>query len=354
MGIFSESQPIYAACGIATFPVEITRLDKGGTKKKPLVRNYERFGLKGSASLVRGGRYAHASAFGFMTNARNKVAILDVDTTDERVLADALGRHGRTPLIAQTASGNFHAFYRHNGEHTRIRPFKPLPIDLLGSGGARYVVGAPSTVEGRPYRIIEGGLDDVDRLPVMQGLSPSMYGSGDSPSPARVAQQPKGPFDEGLASIREGTRNITLLRYSMQMLSEFPNLKNDAVLAAALLHNRSFAPPLSDAEVIGIVNSACKYTAEDKNFFIKPRVDISHAEVDELMSENPDAFLLLAKLRRHNWAGDFIVANAMAKTMGGWSRQRFAAAKAELEHRGKIICLRRGNGVQGAPLYAWG
>ena len=82
----------------------------------------------------------------------------------------------------------------------------------------------------------------------------------------------------------------------------------------------------------------------------------SHEEVDDLLTEAPDAFILLAKLRRHNWGETFIIANAMSETMpgGGWSRQRFAAAKAELERRGKIDCLRKGGSLRGAPLYAWG
>jgi hypothetical protein len=34
--------------------------------------------------------------------------VLDIDTTDERVLADAIYRHGATPIIIRTASGKFH------------------------------------------------------------------------------------------------------------------------------------------------------------------------------------------------------------------------------------------------------
>ena len=52
--------------------------------------------------------------------------MLDIDTTDERALADALIRHGDTPFITRTASGKFHALYRHNGERRRIRPFRGL------------------------------------------------------------------------------------------------------------------------------------------------------------------------------------------------------------------------------------
>src|SRR6516162_8985087 len=58
----------------------------------------------------------NCDAFGFQPGARSKITILDVDTTNERVLADAQIRHGGSPLKVRTASGKFHVYYRHNGE----------------------------------------------------------------------------------------------------------------------------------------------------------------------------------------------------------------------------------------------
>jgi hypothetical protein len=76
-----------------------------------------------------------------MTGARSNVTVLDVDIGDERVLSDALARHGETPLVVRSGSGKYHAYYRHNGERRRIRPWRGLPIDLLGEGG--LVVAPP-------------------------------------------------------------------------------------------------------------------------------------------------------------------------------------------------------------------
>ena len=75
----------------------------------------------------------------------------------------------RPPLVVGSGSGKYHAYYRHNGERRRIRPWRGLPIDLLGEGG--LVVAPPSkATEGRQYEIIQGGLDDLDRLPVLRDL----------------------------------------------------------------------------------------------------------------------------------------------------------------------------------------
>jgi Bifunctional DNA primase/polymerase, N-terminal len=104
--VFSNAQPIYAERGIATFPVT--------ESKAPAVRGYLRLGLDTSRGLVI--KFPDAPALGFATKRRNGVTILDIDTPDEKVLADALDRHGHTPLIARTGSGKFHAYYRHNGE----------------------------------------------------------------------------------------------------------------------------------------------------------------------------------------------------------------------------------------------
>src|SRR3974390_3227946 len=94
---FGYWQPIYAERGIATFPV--------GPNKKPIVSRYNRFGLRASSEIAR--KYPEAPAIGFLCGSRSGVTVLDVDTTDERVLADALDRHGKTPIIARTASGKF-------------------------------------------------------------------------------------------------------------------------------------------------------------------------------------------------------------------------------------------------------
>ena len=108
MGVFTEWQGKYAAVGIATFPIKIE-----GRDKKPLTKGYQRTGLRGSTQLAR--KFTKADAFALMLGRTNKVEIIDVDTKDERALADALSTYGNTPVISRTASGGgFHAWYRHS------------------------------------------------------------------------------------------------------------------------------------------------------------------------------------------------------------------------------------------------
>src|SRR6266516_3740601 len=120
LGIFAQWQSTYAQRGITTIPCS--------AKKQPLVKHPQRFGYEASKAIA--SRFPDAPAIGFYTGSRNRITVLDVDTTDERILRDALDRHGSTSLIVRTASGKFHGYYRHNGERRKIRPWRDrqLPI----------------------------------------------------------------------------------------------------------------------------------------------------------------------------------------------------------------------------------
>lgn len=146
---FARWQPEYSRAGVACFPVT--------PDKTPAIRNYLKIGHPGSAQLVR--RFGDAEAFGFALGRRSGLTILDIDTPDERVLADALDRHGSTPIVVRSASGNWQAWYRHDGERRLIRPDPERPIDILGGG---FVVAPPSRVTKGEYGFVQGGLEDFD------------------------------------------------------------------------------------------------------------------------------------------------------------------------------------------------
>src|SRR5262249_42242673 len=93
---FREWQVDYAAHNIPTFPVEFIRVGDQ-VRKKPLVRSYGRFGLASSTNIA--GRFADASGIGFVCGRRSGVTVLDVDTRDERILADAVMRAVRAVAV---------------------------------------------------------------------------------------------------------------------------------------------------------------------------------------------------------------------------------------------------------------
>ena len=228
-GIFAGAQAVYAEHGVATFPV--------GGNKKPLIKCYPRIGRPGSAQLAQ--KYGAASGLGFMTNARNRITLLDYDARDERGFADALARHGNTPLKVRTASGKFHAYYQHKGERRFIRGLGDAPIDVLGSGG--FAIAPPSFFDGTgTYQIIEGSLDDLHNLPVMQNLPPEAYVGVEATRVAVVKPE----------AVPDGSRGVMLFNYLMEIAAAARgrNLSShegyELVLKAGLEFNASCLPPM--------------------------------------------------------------------------------------------------------------
>ena len=315
-GVFGNAQPIYAAHGIATFPV---KFDAEGNKV-PAITNYQRVGLPGSGQLAE--KFTSATMLGFMTSERNGITVLDVDSTDDRVFADALNRHGDTPVKVQTASGKFHGFYKFNGERRQIRKFGELPIDILGAGG--FVVAPPSLITGKGnYEFIEGGLDDLNRLPTMRNLPPHIY---QAPSKSEKSRVPPG------------CRNTALYQFCLYTAKSVANL--DALIAEARnFYASTCEGPMDEAEIIKVSNWAWNKTLKDENWVgTGQRIVMGFDEFDTLGNR---ATLLLLKLRRHHWGEQFPMTKALAAALG-WRVQNFKAARDELIQERIIECIHPG------------
>lgn len=328
MSAFADWQPLYAEHGVATFPVSIV-----GNRKKPMVTGYLKLGQQVSEQLAM--KFPDADALGFALGRRSRVTVLDVDSSDERVLADALGRHGDTPIIVRSGSGHFQAWYRHNNEGRKVRPFAKQPIDVLGGG---FVVAPPSRASRSRYEFITGGLDDLDSLPALAELPSNIVVPAEGLSAAPTKSD-------------EGRRNDGLWRFAMTNARQAGSF--DTLLDLVRERNETLLPPLGADEVTRLARSAWKYESEGRNFLGGRKViPVLHDEVDGLMRRSPDAFILLTILRRHHWGRDFRIANAMAETMpgGGWPRKRLAAARHVLEQEGHVSLVRPA-GYREAPVY---
>jgi hypothetical protein len=323
---FRDWQPRYAAHGIPTFPVRV-----GDDGKVPAIRGWQRVGLPGSAKLVK--QFADADAFGFCPGQRSGLTILDVDTNDEYTLVDALDRHGHTPIIVRTGSGNHQAWYRWHGEKRQIRPEPEKPIDVLGSG---FVVAPPSRGIKSNYQFIHGSLDDLDQLPVLCG--------------ATIATPPLSSAWMPDNAVTEGGRNHTLWRYCMHSAHHCDNF--ESLLDVARTRNADFSPPLPDSEVVKTANSAWGITERDENRFGRHGAFFETEEANRLIIGDQDVFVLLAFLRANNGATrTFIVANALAEQLG-WGRKRFANTRRRLEGT-YIKMVRRPTTFKGPALYRW-
>lgn len=335
MSAFAEWQPRYAEHNVATFPVTPGKI--------PAVKGYLKVGLNASGQLAM--KFPDNDAFGLACR-RSRITVLDVDTPDETVLADGLARHGPTPFIVRSGSGNFQAWYRHNGETRKVRPDPSLPIDILGDG---FVVAPPSIGSKGRYEIIQGTLDDLDRLPRMRNVAPEMSTVVDK-SPAENVQH-VGQTAEPASSVDplDIKRNDTLWRHCMKVARSCPRLEN-LMEAAVEYNNAEFYRPLPADEVLKIVASAWGYEVEGKNRFgYGPRLVLDVDVVDDLLRNDLRAYGLFSWLMRHNSGlSEFILAKGTAESIG-WSVNTMRAARDALVERGLIECTHKGGARPNDP-----
>ena len=306
MGAFAEWQPQYAAHGIVTFPVVVA-----GKVKKPAVKGYLKLGKDVSSQLAI--RFPEHDGIGLACQ-RNRITVLDVDTSDERELADGLSRHGSTPFIVRSGSGHFQAWYRNGGERRHIRPDPSRPVDILGNG---YVVAPPSMGSRGRYQIIQGTMDDLDRLPAMIA-TPVEAKSGVIPTVEKVSDQsvhsrlPNNGMREG-----DG-RNNRLFRRAMRQAHQATT--QEELIQMVSHANQQFAEPLPADEVLSVSKSAWKYKQEGRLMITggEATAVIFRSDKDHLW-DVPLALSLLVTLRMENGHRDgapFSLGQGMAKAMG--------------------------------------
>lgn len=315
-GAFAEWQPLYAEQGVATFPVK---------DKKPCLRGWQSVGLNGSSQLAL--KFPQAEAFGFQCGKSSRITLVDIDTSEERAVEETIKIFGKSPVIWRTGSGNFAMPFRFNGEKRRIRPLPALPIDILGSGG--YAVAPPSIGPKGRYEFLEGALDDLGCLPKLS-------------LPANENRPLQGK------KIPVGSRSNVLFNHALDHARFVDDL--DTLIDVVRTRNLDCEQPLSDIEVIKTASSAWGYQIRGEN--LKGRggaVVISNSVIDVL--DDPDAFYLYGKLRRHHWGRDFALSKAMAEAMG-WTLPRWKRARKKLEDVGEIERINSGGrGPKDPPIY---
>jgi Primase C terminal 1 (PriCT-1) len=180
--------------------------------------------------------------------------------------------------VIRTGSGKFHALYRFNNEKRVVRAWEGKPIDLLGAGLA---IAPPSRVAKGQYQIIEGHLDDLDRLPIMRELEDRLYVGRASALGPRPQKQGEG-------------RNNDLFRRAMREAHHVDDYEQ--LLDRLETLNQEYVEPMQQAEVTKIAKSAWGYTERGENRFGRHGAWFPEEEVDFLIAEQ-DAFILLAYLR---------------------------------------------------------
>lgn len=304
MGAFAEAFPAFAARGVALVP---TLPD---TPSKPMVLRPDRFGLRACSRLRDNPKYANANG-AIWTGPKARLTVVDVDSPDPRIQADAIHQHGETPVKVKTPSGGLHLYYRHACETRRIRPHGPaLPLDILGSGLAVAPPSVrPATADkaGGVYRFLEGSAAELDRLPIVT--------PGSIPDPHSNKALLSSTL--GLASMRVGDgRNVALFRIARAVAQDCTTQAElaEAVLAA----NETCDQPLPIQEAMKVTASAWAYKLTGR--LILPSLKSGGLQQSDFVRcrEYPLAMVLLAYLRMHHAADHLfaVVPDAIAPSLG--------------------------------------
>lgn len=331
-GLFSEWQPRYAEVGISTFPVR---------EKKPAVKGYLKLGVATSEQLAL--KFTNDNAFGFACK-RNRLTILDVDTNDERVFADALAKNGPTPVIVRSGSGNWQAWYRNNGEARKVRPDPSKPIDILGDG---FVVAPPSVGSKAHYEFVEGSLEDIADLPRrVIGPHTNLVYNRDTPSlclsPPSTTRQ-NGNRAEGNSTVKVGTRNNELWRAAMIVARQCESLEQ--LMAKTMETNRAFPEPLPAEEVLRIVASAWDYEARGENWVgTQGRATMAREEILAFPGSHTLRLYLFLKQSHRDPKKIFAISQREVGDMLGVRQQHMSRHIRELIDEGYISKVYSGKG----------
>ena len=346
---FGYWQGPYAVYRIATFPLEVV---DGNVIKKPAIRHFDKIGLRQSGNFALNPKFAQTPGFAFMCGQRSNITIGDVDSSDERFLADMIDRHGPTPLIARTSSGRFHLYYRHNGEPRKIRLYGDhIPFDLLGGGIA---IAPPSQFAKGKYQFIQGSLDDLDQLPTIKGIDAILNALGFVPDGVYDNDNAE-VYDQGSpAWVTAGHRNNEIFRHCMRRAHYLDSLQALIVEADVFYRNHCASHPvIEDAELLKIAKSAWNYTESGRNRFGQHGFWAPTLDYSDMVLKDTDAFALLAYLKMHNHpASRFMVADGLAKSFH-WAPKRLSAARQRLLDLHHIALSRPATRYHGSALYRW-
>jgi hypothetical protein len=326
MSVFADWQPVYAKHGVATFPVQVTP----DNQKKPLVVGYLKTGLRGSGQLAL--KFADARSFGFACGSRNRLTVIDMDSTDSAIVDEGERLFGHSPLVWRTGSGKYAMPFRFNGEGRRIRPIASLPIDVLGGG---FAVAPPSAGAIRDYEIIRGSLADLDELPTARVPDEIARETHRAPLPDRIP---------------EGRRNNDLFEHCRSIVGYCRTVDELVDAAKTWAGNRLAigSSPVSSAEIVKTCRSVWRYRGGRK------RIMNTIVEAHQYAALKADlaALGVFAYLSAENGlASEFMIADGLARA-NGWPRRVVPSARKTLLDLRIIECVRQPR--KNSPgLYRW-
>jgi hypothetical protein len=329
-GAFASAALNLHANGLAVIPTG------KGDGKSPLVKGWSAWKGQRRETVEQFARKHPDANIGVLTGL-SRLTVVDCD--DEKTLADAESRFGKSPLVTRSPRGGGHLYFKSNGErNANLRP--ELNIDVRGVGG--LVLAPPSVRDGvGAYRLERGSWNDIAHLPQ---VAPGSLGRSNR-------RREVSALESRANRSIEGGRNNTLFAALRYQAGDCDSLESLMLEAHAI--NSQFNPPLPFAEAEKVARSVWKLKVEGR--IIKKGQQRIQLSLDELESLTADGLYFLSWLKRWHGAKDgapFALApKSMAKTqvLPGWGRRRIEIAMIELRARGYLVRTHKGGSKSGDP-----
>lgn len=243
----------YGELGWRVVPVE-------AGKKKPCIKEWIKRATCDSSKIYMFWEEFPDANVGIVLGRASEIIVVDVDMPygeqSLEMLEEAIGCSITSDVMAYTPSGGFHLYFSYPSGHLirTVRKMEDYPNIEICSESA-MVVAAPSIGEEGDY-IWETSSSPFQEEP--SPLPPELLEFILERQKRRKERRPKHDAE----IIPEGSRNNTLTSIAGTMHRKGCSFA--AVHAALRAENdKKCRPPLSDAEVLGIVNSVSNYPSED-------------------------------------------------------------------------------------------
>lgn len=322
MGAFGEYADEFISRNIPVVPCS------GDDGKRPCISNWQKIGIPAAKAMAQSGRFDDAN-IAFLPGERSGLTVLDVDDPSPTALNTALARFGDTPIVIKTGSGNYQAWYKHNGENRMIRPLIDEPdyskIDILGGG---FCVAPPSVRpdKGRgSYEWIQGDLNDLDILPCLENL------------PATASSR---------SAVSEGSRTIDLFR-ELRIIAFDCDSVDALAFRAEGINATKYTPPLSAAEVHSQVKGVWRLKLDGKCVIPGSRSAVLPISDIVALSEYPAALSLLSYLMANHGPNHVFAVSpkGLARALP-LSHVTVAKARDWLLDRGRLELVKQGGKVR--------
>ena len=199
-----------------------------------------------------------------ITGKISGITVVDIDTKGGQPQADAM--RARFPLTRtiKTPSGGYHLYYKYaEGFTVSANAYPDLPnVDIRSDSG--YVVAPPSHTDKGEYEVI------VDMEPI------------DFPAHLFPKKKPRKTLTE-MTTASRGNRDDTLTSFAGKLLQATNEGEwYTEVLPAVERANKTYTPPLSDADVRKVFNSIVKKEKDRRANLILSPIQIDGRKVGDM------------------------------------------------------------------------